>query len=341
MSRAILGWSVGPHSIAVVRVPADAAAPDRLVRRAGRVPPSSAELAHLLTDLGREAGAGPDAAHAITLAGDLVNIGRSRRAAVNAVLDAFEATFPRAALNLLTTDGRLLPAETARREPFAVSGTRWLAAAELVAADHADAVLVDVGSALTDVVPIVGGAVAAVGRTDPERLLEGELLGTGAVATPVEAVAARVPLWDGEVRVNGCAALMGDVHLWRGALATEDYTGIERDGREVTRELAGDRLARVACGDREMLDELTIGRIAATFAAAQVAELAALLERVRRRHPSIHIAVVTGVGAFVAVEAARAAGLGAQRLADRIGAAAARAAPALSVARLLAEQQAG
>jgi hypothetical protein len=305
------------------------------------VPPSALELAHLLTDLGREVGAGPGAEHAITLAGDLSAIGRTRRASVTAVLDAYEQTFPRAALSVLATDGRLLASDVARQEPFAVSGTRWLATGELVAEGYPDAVLVDMGSSLTDIVPIAGGAVVAVGRTDPERLLEGELLGTGAVATPVEAVAARVPLWDGEVRVAGGFALMGDVHLWRGALPAGDYTDPARDGREATREHAGDRLARVACGDREMLDELTIGRIAATFATAQVAELAALLERVRKRHASIRVAVVNGVGTFVAAEAARTTGLSVERLADRFGTAPARAAPALSVARLLADHLSG
>ena len=338
MTRGILGWSLGTHSIAVARIPADSIEPDRLVRRAGRLPGGAAEFAALLTDLGREVGAGPGAEHAIAMAGDLSAIGRSRRESVTAVLDAYEATFPRAALNVLATDGRLIRPEAARLEPYAVSGTRWLAAGELVAEGYPDAVLVDMGSMFTDIVPIVGGAVAAVGRTDPERLLEGELIGNGAVATPVETVASTVPLWDGEVRVAGGFAIMGDVHLWRGALALEDYTDPAPDRREPSREHAGDRIARAVCGDREMLDELTIGRVAAALATAQVAGLTAALERIRKRHSAIRIAVVTGVGTFVAAEAARAAGLQVERLADRFGTAAARAAPALSVARMLAGQ---
>lgn len=338
MSRGILGWSLGTHSIAVARIPADSTEPDRLVRRTGRLPATAEEFAALLTDLGREVGAGPGAEHAITMAGDLSTIGRVRRESVAAVLDAYEATFPRAALNVLATDGRLLSPDAARNEPYAVTGTRWLAAGELVAEGYPDAVLVDMGSMFTDLVPIVGGEVVARGHTDPERLLEGELLGTGAVATPVEAVASTVPLWEGEVRVAGGFALMGDVHLWRGALPPEDYADPTRDGREATREYAGDRIARAVCGDCEMLDELTIGRVAATFATAQVAELRRLLERMQRRHSTLRTAVVTGVGTFVAAEAARACGLVVERLSDRFGTPAARAAPALAVARLLAGQ---
>lgn len=338
MSRGILGWSLGTHSIAVARIPADSSEPDRLVRRAGRLPATAAEFAALLTDLGREVGTGPGAEHAVAMAGDLSAIGRTRRASVAAVLDAYEATFPRASLNVLATDGRLVRADLARLEPYAVSGTRWLAAGELVAEGYPDAVLVDMGSMFTDIVPIVAGDVVAIGRTDPERLLEGELIGSGAVATPVEAVAAVVPLWDGEVRVAGGFALMGDVHLWRGALPLEDYADPAPDRREPTREHAGDRLARTVCGDREMLDELTVGRVAATFATAQVGALTTALEQVRRRHPAITTAVVTGVGTFVAADAARRAGMQVERLADRFGTAAARAAPALSVARMLAAQ---
>ena len=341
MTRGILGWSIGTHSIAVARIPADSSEPDRLVRRAGRLPATAAEFAALLTDLGREVGTGPGAEHAIAMAGDLSAIGRTRRVSVAAVLDAYEATFPRAALNVLATDGRLIRPEAARLEPYAVSGTRWLATGELVAEGYPDAVLIDMGSLFTDVVPIVEGAVVAVGRTDPERLLEGELIGSGAVATPVEAVATTVPLWEGEVRVAGGFAIMGDVHLWRGALPAEDYSDPAPDRREPSREHAGDRLARTVCGDREMLDELTIGRVAATFAMAQVADLKSALDRVRRRHPVINVAVVTGVGTFVAAEAARMAGMHVDRLADRFGTAAARAAPALSVARLLAAHLAG
>jgi len=51
------------------------------------------------------------------------------------------------------------------------------------------------------VVPIQGGRVVARGRTDPERLLAGELVYTGTVRTNVAAIVPRVPLWGGECPV--------------------------------------------------------------------------------------------------------------------------------------------
>ena len=130
-------------------------------------------------------------------------------------------------------------------------------------------------------------------------------------------------------------ALAGDVHLWRGDLDPADYTVPTPDGRPPTREFAGERLARVVCGDRELLDEDAVTALADSLAAAQVAQIAAAVERVRARHPSLRTAVVTGLGAFLGTAAARAAGLEVIALAAELGDAAARCAPAVCVALLL------
>ena len=107
------------------------------------------------------------------------------------------------------------------------------------------------------------------------------------------------------------------------------------DGRPATREFAGERLARVVCADREMLDEAAVSSIADALAAAQVARIAEDVRRVLARHPSLRVAVVTGLGAFLGEAAARQSGLRTVPLAAQLGEAAARCAPAASVALLL------
>src|SRR5215467_15485798 len=88
-----------------------------------------------------------------------------------------------------------------------------------------------------------------------------------------------------------------------------------------------------------MLDERAISRVADALAHAQVQRVTAAIRRVVARHPSIDVAVVTGVGAFLAGAAARAAGLKVVPLADELGDAAARFAPAAAVALLLARRR--
>jgi probable H4MPT-linked C1 transfer pathway protein len=158
----------------------------------------------------------------------------------------------------------------------------------------------------------------------------------GVVRTPVEAVVHEVPL-DGAlagISAEGFA-LVGDVHLWRGDLASADHTAPTPDGRPATREFARERLARVVCADREMLDDRAIDRIADYVAAAQAERIAGALARVIERHPAARLAVTAGLGSFLAQRAAQRVGLATVDLAGALGADASRSAPAAAVALLL------
>ena len=162
-----------------------------------------------------------------------------------------------------------------------------MATATLVAGFVPDGILVDIGTTSTDIIPLEGGRVAARGRTDPARLLSGELVYTGAVRTPAEALLREVPLWGGRAGVSAEGfATIGDAHVWLGGSHPADYTAPTADGRPATREFAGERLARVVCGDREMLDEAAIDGIARALAEAQVELVADGIRRVRARFPA-------------------------------------------------------
>jgi (4-(4-[2-(gamma-L-glutamylamino)ethyl]phenoxymethyl)furan-2-yl)methanamine synthase len=332
----IVGWDVGGVNTKVARVHGGrvlfAAAHPYEVQR------DPAALPALLRRLAAAAGAADGDAHAVTMTAELSQMFRTKREGVSFVLDAVAAAFPGATVRVFDVDGRFLDLAAARAAPIAVAASNWAATARVVAGDHPDALLVDVGSTTADVIPIVAGAVVARGRTDPERLTSGELVYTGALRTPVEAIVHEVPLRDGPACVSAEGfALAGDVHVWRGTLDPADYTVAAPDGRPAAREFARERLARVVCADRELLDDAAIDRIADHVAAAQVERVAAAARRVAGRHPALGAAVVTGLGDFIAAAAAERAGLRVWRLADRVGAAAARCAPAAAVALLLAE----
>jgi probable H4MPT-linked C1 transfer pathway protein len=330
----VVGWDIGGVNTKVARVVAGAVVAVR--GRPYEVQRNPTALVGLLRALAVEVGAQAGAAHAITMTAELSQMFRTKRDGVAFVLDAVETAFPAAEIRVYAVDGRLIAPGEARRSPLAVAAANWSATAHAVAVQHPDAVLIDIGTTTTDMIPIVGGRVVARGRTDPERLASGELVYTGALRTPTEALAPRVPL--GREMVGASAegfALSGDVHLWRGDLAPADYTVPTPDGRPATRQFAGERLARVICADRELLDEAAVSSIADALAAAQLARIVEDLRRVLARHPSLSVAVVTGLGAFLGEAAARVSGLEPVRLAAQLGEAAARCAPAASVALLL------
>jgi probable H4MPT-linked C1 transfer pathway protein len=337
----VIGWDIGGVNTKTAcvsggLVTAVRGRPYELQRDPGALVP-------LLRALAAEVHPEPDiAAHAVTMTAELSQMFRTKREGVAFVLDAITTAFPSVQVRVFTVDGRFVSDREARLDPLAVGAANWAATARVAAWRHPDAVLIDIGTTSTDVIPIAGGAVVAVGFTDPERLASGELVYTGGVRTPAEAIARRVPF---RGRLAGVSAegfaLAGDAHLWRGTLSPGDYTSPTPDGRPATREFAGERLARVVCADREMLDDAGISAIAGALAHAQIQQVAEAIRRVAARHPSLRTAVVTGVGEFLASAAAAVAGLAVVPLASDIGDAAARCAPAASVALLLECQMTG
>jgi probable H4MPT-linked C1 transfer pathway protein len=335
ITSAVVGWDIGGVNTKAVLVPSLESRSLPLEIQHGPEALGSA-LRSLADALGVDGGP-----HAITMSAELSQAFRTKREGVGVILDAVEDAFPGGDLHVYTVDGRFLGPAEARKHPLAVAASNWAATARLVGRFVPDCILIDIGTTSTDVIPIVKGEVAAVGSTDPGRLASGELVYTGALRTPCEAVAAEVTLRGMPCAVSADGfALTGDVHLWSGRLAPEDYTVRAPDGRPATREFAGERLARVVCADREMLTEAEITEIASSLAEAQRRRVAAAIGRVRSRHPRLELAVVTGLGDFIAAHAASLAGLEVVHLADRLGSAA-RTAPAAAVAWLLAERLSG
>ena len=339
---AVLGWDIGGVNTKVVRLQGG---PDGLIVRGTCLPyevkRDPTALVLTLTEAARHVDGHHGDLHAVTMTAELSQAFATKREGVGFILDALEAALPGGKLHIYNVDGRFITLHEARELPLAVAAANWAATANLIARSVPTCVLVDIGTTTTDLIPIIDGQITVQGRTDPERLVSGELVYTGALRTPVEAVACQVPLWGGQAGVAADGfAIIGDAHLWLGRLQPEDYTCPTPDGRPPTRRSAGDRLARVVCGDREMLDESAIDGIATALASAQVSALEKALRRLRERWPGITTAVVAGLGDFIAADAASSAGLSIISLADRLGQAA-RIAPAAAVAWLLWYQESG
>ena len=335
----VLGWDIGGVHTKVAMVTSGRIACVR--EEPFEIQHQPEALAPLLRRLASEVGAARHVCHAVTMTAELSQMFRSKREGVAFVLDAVEKAFPDAPVHVFTVTGAFMSPTEARHAPLVVAAANWMATARMVAQLHEEAVLVDVGSTTTDIIPIAGGEVVASGRTDLERLGSGELVYTGAVRTPVEAVVQDV--WVEGRRVGVAAegfALMGDVHVWRRDLSEEDYSAPTPDGRVRSREACGERLLRIVCADREMLSDADISLMADGIAAAQVQQIATAIRRVAAAHPRVPRAVVTGRGAFLAAAAAREAGLEVCALEETLGAVAARSAPAAAVA-LLYEQTGG
>ncbi len=189
--------------------------------------------------------------------------------------------------------------------PALFAASNWLALARAVAQalDEPDALLLDIGSSTTDIVPIRQGVPTPSGVTDTQRLLHRELVYLGVQRTPLCAVIREAPYRDAVVPVASewfSTTLDAFLILCRLAEGTgEEHTA---DGRPATREAARQRLARtvLAIGEDEF-SARDATRLAEHVERQIVERITTALEHVARSReiPLAHI-VVGGGGAFVA-----------------------------------------
>jgi (4-(4-[2-(gamma-L-glutamylamino)ethyl]phenoxymethyl)furan-2-yl)methanamine synthase len=277
----------------------------------------------------------PVEAVALTTTAELSDAFRTKREGVGFVLDAAEAALGGQQLLAFTTAGEVVPFAEARTRAREVAAANWMASALAVAGLYPDALMIDVGSTTTDVIPIAAGRVVAAGRTDLDRLLAGELVYTGALRTNLAAIAPRVPVRGGSCPVaSELFAISADVQLILGHLAPGAYTCATPDGRPATVEFARERVARLVCADADQLAVEEVDAIAEFLRAEQVRQIEAAVRRVSGRVGDDLPVVPLGAGAFMARAAAEHLG---RALVELPWSAAERdAAPAAALAELLA-----
>lgn len=250
----------------------------------------------------------------LTMTAELSDVYRNKKEGVNHILDCVEQVFVDSSLLVLDVDANLISVEEARIEPLRVAAANWAATGWIVSRLLGNCIVIDTGSTTTSIVPIVGGLIAAEGKTDLEKLLNGELVYTGCLRTNVSAIIDSIPIRGGSARVSSeLFALSGDIHLILGNISEVEYTTETADGRGKKREEALERLARVVCADVEMLTEQEITCIAEHVYEAQIRQIAHALNQVYSRTElggkgEVEV-VVTGLGRdFLARNAARRAG---------------------------------
>lgn len=251
----------------------------------------------------------------VTMTAELSDAYRTKREGVNHILTHVVQAFPATQIFVLDVNATLKSITEAQVAPLKVAAANWAATGWMVAQLVKDCILIDVGSTSTSIIPIVDGRISAAGKTDLEKLMNGELVYTGSLRTNIAAIVNSIPLRNGIARVSSeLFAQSGDVHLVLGNITEEEYTVETADGRGKTRAEALARLARVVCADTEMLTEQEIVQFATYIYSRQVEHIAEGLRqvynRIRPRAKTKIKAVVTGLGKdFLARKAAQLVGV--------------------------------
>jgi probable H4MPT-linked C1 transfer pathway protein len=237
----------------------------------------------------------PADALAVTMTGELCDCFESKRLGVLAILDAVKAAADEKPIHVWRNDGRFVDVAAAQTEPLLAASANWLALAAFAGryAPKGAALLIDIGSTTTDIVPLLNGRPKPKGRTDPERLRSMELVYTGVRRTPLCAVQG----------VYGAAELFAttrDVYLVLGLLPEEPLDCNTADGRPATKAAAEARLARMSCADLETTTADERRRFAETILRDQTLILGSAFTRVAWRLPALPQTVVfAGEGEFL------------------------------------------
>ena len=257
---------------------------------------------------------------AVTMTAELSDAYQTKGEGVKHILSCVKEAFPELPIYVLDYSAEILSLSDALKEPLSVAAANWCATGWLVAQHLKDCVIVDVGSTSTSIIPVLNWKVVALGKTDLEKLLCGELVYTGSLRTNVAAIVQKIPIRGGIAGVSSeLFALSADVHLVLGNINEKEYTSETADGRKKSIYEALARLSRVVCADTEILSEEEIMRMAKYIHKAQVLQVAKRLSRVYKRVDSKNQKnvpiVVTGLGRnFIARKAAEK--IGANRIMD-------------------------
>lgn len=263
---AIIGWDIGGVHLKAAR-----AEHGRIVDAIQVAAPLRGGLDRLIAAFAEaKARMGEADRHVVTMTAELADTFTSRAEGVVRLAALAEEQLGRRMALYAGRAGFIAPGE-AKHHAVDIASANWHASAALVARRIKTALMIDMGSTTTDIVPVAGGTVAARGYTDAERLAAGELVYTGLVRSFLMAGAPRAPFagaWTTLVIEN--FATMADVHRILGTLPDGADLMTTADGRDKTVEASRARLARMVGRDAADAGDAAWHALARWFAEAQI-----------------------------------------------------------------------
>jgi probable H4MPT-linked C1 transfer pathway protein len=188
----------------------------------------------------------PSARHGVTMTGELTDLFVDRADGVRQLAEAMVAGFAAAELRFYGGPAGFLPAAEAIARPREIASANWHASVRFAASRRPSGLFIDIGSTTTDIVPFRDGRVEAVGYSDDERMVSGELVYTGVTRTPVMALADWVPFaGERQPLMAEYFATSADLHRLTGALPDDADQLPTADGRGKSAEDSARRLARM------------------------------------------------------------------------------------------------
>ncbi|WLD14774.1 hydantoinase/oxoprolinase family protein [Planctellipticum variicoloris] len=240
---------------------------------------------------------------AVATTGELADCYATKAEGVREILAAVIAVAGECPIDVWQTSGEFVTPDEALDEPLLTAAANWHALATWLGRlqPQGNALVLDIGTTTTDIIPLEDSLPVPAGRTDVGRLLSRELVYTGVRRTPLCAVAGEIP-FRGELCPLGAElfATTVDVYLLTGELPEDPLDTNTANGKPATRAAAHDRLARQLCCDRTEIELAEAAALARAFRDCQLAQIAQAVEQVlaRQSGPCDQL-IASGSGSFL------------------------------------------
>ena len=231
---------------------------------------------------------------AVVMSGELADCFSSKADGIAFIVSQVRSVFPHA--RFYGMDGRF------HQDPVpALAAANWLVMADLLKDRYPDALLIDIGSTTTDIIPL-NSFKTMIGQTDLTRLQQGYLVYSGLLRTPAATLVS-------SVRVNGrdtpvsseYFASTGDAFVVAGTIPAVLFTAETADRKGVDALSCMRRLARVVCADLEEIGEDGAREIAFSLIAALKNRVSMAAREASRRHHTSRI-VTAGIGSGIVAD---------------------------------------
>ena len=243
---------------------------------------------------------------AVTMTGELADCYSSKSEGVCSILEAVEEMADGRTIHVWNTAGEFVDVDIAREYPLLVAAANWHALATWIGklVPVGNALLVDIGTTTTDVIPLEDGFPVPLGRTDLERLQTGELEYTGSRRTILCSLAHTVPLGRNRCLVSSeLFATTQDVYIWLGDIPEDEHSTDTADGRSATKPHTRDRLCRLICADRDEVNDEDLTNVCLFLKDVQKKRMCGSIDRVRSRMVGdCDNVILSGSGSFLAEE---------------------------------------
>lgn len=243
--------------------------------------------------------------HAITMTGELVDAFSNREQGVQEIVDCVGKHISEQAL-IYANKAVWLTLIQAKQQWQQVASMNWqisAAYAAYAAKHHPHALFIDIGSTTCDVIPIAEHQITPTAIHDHPRQHSGELVYTGAIRTPLMAIAGNAPVNGEFVRLAAeWFASSGDIWRILNVIPEQEIEEASADGAPWAVTDCQRRLARMLGMDAEQATPDQWYKLAQWFAEKQIQSVLDGCHQVLSRHHNLDQQsplIGAGVGRFI------------------------------------------